>query len=197
MATTTSKVQWITTAFAVAAAATLLPVAFADPTDSDASDSGSASVGSSAGQAPSRSSRTNRERPKTTIGTPQAGNSDSAAGSSSSTNGAGSGSTAQSSGGGRASTDLSTPSADATTPSDDVTTPSANATAPLAVGDEVTIIEVPLVADPDLQDATFGWMQNLNIDACVLGLSQRITGSQSVIGPYATSSVSYNSSGCG
>lgn len=64
-------------------------------------------------------------------------------------------------------------------------------------GEEVTIIEVPLVADPDLQQATFGWMQNLNIDACVLGLSQRITGQNGVIGPYSTSTVTSFSRGCG
>lgn len=219
MATTTSKVQWITTAFAVAAAATLVPIAFADPTDSD-SDSGGAAVGSSAGQAPSRSSRTNRERPKSTIGAPSAigapqtgsnesaagsssGSADSnggaAAGSSSSSSGSGSGASSQSPGIGRASTDVSAPESEPSSPitSPDVPSPTADVTAPLAVEDEVTIIEVPLVADPDLQAATFGWMQNLNVDVCVLGLSQRITGQQSVMGSYATSSVSYNSSGCG
>ena len=181
MATIASKIQWTTAAFAVAAAATLVPVAFADPTDPDTGDATGAAVGSSAGQAPSRSSRKDRERPETNIGTPQAGSSDSGGSASS-----GSESTGGSTGGasqGRSSTN--------------VTSPTANATPPLVVGDEVTIIEVPLVADPDLQAATFGWMQNLNIDACVLGLSQRITGQQSVIGPYGTSSLSYNSSGCG
>ena len=181
MATIASKIQWTTAAFAVAAAATLVPVAFADPTESDNGDTAGAAVGSSAGQAPSRSSRKDRERPETNIGAPQAGSSDSGGSASS-----GSESTGGSTGGasqGRSSTN--------------VTSPTANATPPLVVGDEVTIIEVPLVADPDLQAATFGWMQNLNIDACVLGLSQRITGQQSVIGPYGTSSVSYNSSGCG
>jgi hypothetical protein len=181
MATIASKIQWTTAAFAVAAAATLVPVAFADPTDPDAGDTAGAAVGSSASQAPSRSSRKDRERPETNIGTPQAGSSDSGGSASS-----GSESTGGSTGGasqGRSSTN--------------VTSPTANATPPLVVGDEVTIIDVPLVADPDLQAATFGWMQNLNIDACVLGLSQRITGQQSVIGPYGTSSLSYNSSGCG
>lgn len=181
MATIASKIQWTTAAFAVAAAATLVPVAFADPTDPDAGDTAGAAVGSSAGQAPSRSSRKDRERPDTNVGTPAVGGSE-AGGTTppgSSSAGGSTGSTTQ----GRSSTN--------------VTSPSANATPPLAVGDEVTIIEVPLVADPDLQAATFGWMQNLNIDACVLGLSQRITGQQSVIGPYGTSSVSYNSSGCG
>ena len=181
MATIASKIQWTTAVFAVAAAATLAPAAFADPTEPDTGDTAGAAVGSSAGQAPSRSSRKDRERPETNIGTPQAGSSDSGGSASS-----GSESTGGSTGGasqGRSSTN--------------VTSPTANATPPLVVGDEVTIIDVPLVADPDLQAATFGWMQNLNIDACVLGLSQRITGQQSVIGPYGTSSLSYNSSGCG
>lgn len=179
MATIASKIQWTTAAFAVAAAATLVPVAFADPTDSDTGDTAGAAVGSAAGQAPSRSSRKDRERPEPNVGASQPGSSDSAVES------AGSNSTSGSTGGtsqGRASTELGKPSA--------------NATAPSAVAEDVTIIEVPLVADPDLQAATFGWMQNLNIDACVLGLSQRITGQQSVIGPYGTSSISYNSSGC-
>ncbi|HMT50240.1 MAG TPA: hypothetical protein PKC36_08840 [Dietzia sp.] len=180
MATIASKIQWTTAAFAVAAAATLVPVAFADPTDSDASDTPGAAVGSSAGQAPSRSSRKDRERPETNTGL-QA-DSSASGGSASSESESTSGSTGGSSQG-RSSTN--------------VAAPSANATPSLAVGDEVTIIDVPLVADPDLQSATFGWMQNLNIDACVLGLSQRITGQQSVIGPYGTSSLSYNSSGCG
>ena len=181
MATIASKIQWTTAAFAVAAAATLVPVAFADPTDPDTNDTGSAAVGSSAGQAPTRSGRTSRERPEVGTATPQTGD-DSAGGTSSGAAGSTSGTTASSSQG-RSSTNVSAPTA--------------NATPPLAVGDEVTIIEVPLVADPDLQAATFGWMQNLNIDACVLGLSQKITGQQSVIGPYGTSSLSYNSSGCG
>lgn len=181
MATIASKIQWTTAAFAVAAAATLVPVAFADPTDPDTGDTGSAAVGSSAGQAPSRSTRKDRDRPEVGTAAPQVG-SDSAGGASSES----SGSTGVSTGGspeGRSSTN--------------VTAPTANATPPLAVGDEFTIIEVPLVADPDLQAATFGWMQNLDIDACVLGLSQRITGQQSVVGPYGTSSLSYSSSGCG
>lgn len=180
MATIASKIQWTTAAFAVAAAATLVPVAFADPTDPDTGDTAGAAVGSSAGQAPSRSSRKDRERPKTSDSTPSAGGSE-AGGTTppeTSPTGATTGSTT-----GRSSTN--------------VTSPTANATPPLAVGDEVTIIDVPLVADPDLQAATFGWMQNLDIEACLLGLSQRITGQQSVIGPYGTSSLSYNSSGCG
>jgi len=181
MATIVSKIQWTTAAFAVAAAATLVPVAFADPTDPDTGDTAGAAVGSAAGQAPSRSSRKDRERPDTNIDAPQAGSSGSDGSASS-----GSESTGGSTGGapqGRSSTN--------------VTSPTANATPPLVVGDEVTIIDVPLVADPDLQAATFGWLQDLNIEACVLGLSQRITGQQSVIGPYGTSSLSYNSSGCG
>lgn len=180
MATIASKIQWTTAAFAVAAAATLVPVAFADPTDSDTGDTAGAAVGSAAGQAPSRSSRKDRERPDTNSDAPQAGSgSDGSASSGSESTGGSTGDAPQ----GRSSTN--------------VTPPTANATPPLVVGDEVTIIDVPLVADPDLQAATFGWMQNLDIDACVLGLSQRITGQQSVIGPYGTSSLSYNSSGCG
>lgn len=178
MATIASKIQWTTAAFAVAAAATLVPVAFADPTDPDTGDTGSAAVGSSAGQAPTRSTRKDRERVNDDAVTGQTGGSgptgDASAGSDGTTGGTSMG---------RASTN--------------VTSPSANATPPLAVGDEVTVIDVPLVADPDLQAATFGWMQNLNIDACVLGLSQRISGQQSVIGPYGTSSLSYSSTGCG
>lgn len=183
MATIASKIQWTTAAFAVAAAATLVPVAFADPTDPDAGDTAGAAVGSAAGQAPSRSSRKDRDRPESNLGTPQTGGSESTGSGSS-----GSGSASEPASGnsqGRASTGVTVPNANA------------NATPPLAVGDEFTIIEVPLVADPDLQAATFGWMQNLNIDACVLGLSQKITGQQSVIGPYGTSSLSYSSSGCG
>lgn len=182
MATIASKIQWTTAAFVVAAAATLVPVAFADPTDPDAGDSAGAAVGSAAGQAPSRSSRKDRERPESGATAPQIGSNESASGTSSGTDdsaGASAGDSSQS----RASTN--------------VEGPIANATPPLAVGDEFTIIEVPLVADPDLQAATFGWMQNLDVDACVLGLSQRITGQQSVAGPYGTSSLSYSSSGCG
>lgn len=214
MATTTSKVQWITTAFAVAAAATLVPIAFADPTDSDAGDSGGAAVGSSAGNAPTRSNRKDRSRVNDAAVAAQAGDgtaagesssgsggsdSGAAAGSSSSSSGSGSGASSQSPGSGRASTDVSVPDSEPPSPISipDVPSTTADVTAPLAVEDDVTLIEVPLVADPDLQAATFGWMQNLNVDACVLGLSQRITGQQSVIGSYATSSVSYNSSGCG
>jgi hypothetical protein len=66
----------------------------------------------------------------------------------------------------------------------------------LAVGEDVTIIDVPLVGDPALQKATYGWLENVNIDFCVAGLSQKITGKQSVVGPYGTSSVSFNSAGC-
>jgi hypothetical protein len=198
MATIASKIQWTTAAFAVAAAATLVPVAFADPTDPDTGDTGSAAVGSSAGQAPTRSTRKDRSRVNDDAVAAQTGDSDSTE-SSSNTGGPSNGSTGDSTGTGRASTDLSVPDSDVATPSTgpEVTSPTANATAPLAVGDEVTIIEVPLVADPDLQTATFGWMQNLDLDVCVLGLSQRISGQQSVIGPYGTSSLSFNSSGCG
>lgn len=187
MATIASKIQWTTAAFAVAAAATLVPVAFADPTDSDASDTGSATVGSSAGQAPTRSTRKDRERVNDDAVAAQAGGNSSGGGQASGASDSAD-TTPQA---GRASTNLTIPGNDATE------APTANATAPLAVGDEVTIIDVPLVADPDLQAATFGWMQNLNLDVCVLGLSQKISGQQSVIGPYGTSSLSFNSSGCG
>ncbi len=187
MATIVSKIQWTTAAFAVAAAATLVPVAFADPSDPDSGATDGAAVGSSAGQSPSRSSRKDRERPETNIDTPQAGSSGSD----------GSASSGSESAGGSTSTGGSTGGAPQGRSSTNVTSPTANATPPLVVGDEVTIIDVPLVADPDLQAATFGWLQDLNIEACVLGLSQRITGQQSVIGPYGTSSLSYNSSGCG
>ena len=61
--------------------------------------------------------------------------------------------------------------------STNVTTPSANATPPQVVGEEFTIIEGLLVGDPDLQRATFGWLKDLDINACVLGLSQSIRGS--------------------
>lgn len=182
MATIASKIQWTTAAFAVAAAATLVPVAFADPTDPDTGDTAGATVGSAAGQAPTRSTRKDRPRVNDDAVGTQAGGSNSPSGASTGADDSAGGSTSEPPQG-RSSTN--------------VTSPSANATPPLAVGDEVTIIEVPLVADPDLQAATFGWMQNLNIDACVLGLSQKITGQQSVIGPYGTSSLSYNSSGCG
>ena len=189
MATIASKIQWTTAAFAVAAAATLVPVAFADPADSDANDTGSAAVGSSAGQAPTRSTRKDRERVNDDAVAGQTDSSDSTGGAPSSTGGANSGSTADSAAGGRASTDVSTPITDVTVPTAD---------APLAVGDDVTIIDVPLVADPDLQAATFGWMKDLNFEACVLGLTQSIRGSQSVaIGPYGTSSLTFKSGGCG
>ena len=184
MATIASKIQWTTAAFSVAAAATLMPVAFANPTDPDSGDSSGAAVGSAAGNAPTRSTRKDRSRVNDAAVAGQAGDGASEdSGSSSAVADSSDSATAGGATGGRASTN--------------VTTPTANATPPLVVGDEVTIIEVPLVADPDLQAATFGWMQNLDIDACVLGLSQRITGQQSVIGPYGTSSLSYKSSGCG
>ncbi len=184
MATIASKIQWATAAFSVAAAATLMPVALANPTDPDSGDSSEAAVGSAAGNAPTRSTRKDRSRVNDAAVAAQAGDGASEdSGSSSAVVDSSDGATAGGATGGRASTN--------------VTTPTANATPPLVVGDEVTIIEVPLIADPDLQAATFGWMQNLDIDACVLGLSQRITGQQSVIGPYGTSSLSYKSSGCG
>lgn len=185
MATIASKIQWTTAAFAVAAAATLVPVAFADPTDPDAGDTGGAAVGSSAGQAPTRSTRKDRSRVN-----------DDAVAAQSGSNG---------------STDSSTPSGSesptpGTTPqgrsSTNVTTPSANATPPQAVGEEFTIIETDLVADQELQDATFGWLENLNLDVCALGLSQSIRGSQNpsygtVVGPYATSTLAFKTDGCG
>jgi len=183
MATIASKIQWTTAAFAVAAAATLAPVAFADPADPDTGDTAGATVGSSAGQAPSRSTRKDRDRPEVGTAAPQTGGSDSAGstspGSSDSTGGA-----ADETSQGRASTN--------------VTTPSANATPPQVVGEEFTIIEGLLVGDPDLQRATFGWLKDLDINACVLGLSQSIRGSESVaIGPYATSTLAFKSEGCG
>lgn len=187
MATIASKIQWTTAAFAVAAAATLVPVAFADPTEPEASDTGSAAVGSSAGQAPTRSTRKDRSRVNDDAVAGQTGDSDSAGGASAGSGDAAGGATGNTSQG-RASTN--------------VTTPSANATPPQVVGEEFTIIEGTLAADPDLEDATFGWLKNIDIDVCALGLSQSIRGSQSPdygisVGPYATSTLSFKTQGCG
>lgn len=183
MATIASKIQWTTAAFAVAASATLAPVAFADPADSDTSDTGVAAVGSSAGQAPTRSTRKDRSRVNDDAVAGQTGGSESTGGAST-----GSGDSAGSATGG-------TPQGRTST---NVTTPSANATPPQVVGEEFTIIEGLLVGDPDLERATFGWLKDLDINACVLGLSQSIRGSESVaIGPYATSTLAFKSEGCG
>lgn len=186
MATIASKIQWTTAAFAVAAAATLVPVAFADPTDPEAGDTGGAAVGSSAGQAPTRSTRKDRSRVNDDAVAAQGSN-----GSSGTSTPGGSESpseTPDATAGGRASTN--------------VTTPSANATPPQVVGEEFTIIGTDLVADPELQDATFGWLENLDLDVCALGLSQSIRGSQNpsygtVVGPYATSTLAFKTDGCG
>jgi hypothetical protein len=185
MATIASKIQWTTAAVAVAAAATLAPVAFADPADPDNGDTAGAAVGSSAGQAPSRSTRKDRTRPEVGNAAPQTGGSESTGGASPESGGSIGESTGEASPG-RASTNVTAPA------------PTANATPPLVVGEDVTIIEGLLVADPDLQRATFGWLKDLDINACVLGLSQSVRGSESVaIGPYATSTLAYSTEGCG
>lgn len=190
MATIASKIQWTTAAFAVASAATLVPVAFADPTEPDTGDTAGAAVGSAAGQAPTRSTRKDRERVNDGAVDTQIGGSDTTAGGDTiggATGDGAAGGTTQD----RASTNV-------TAPSTGVKTPTANATPPLAVGDEVTIIDVPLVADPNLQAATFGWLKDVNLDVCVLGLSQSIRGSQSVVvGPYGTSALTFKTEGCG
>lgn len=110
MATIASKIQWTTAAFAVAAAATLVPVAFADPTEPEASDTGSAAVGSSAGQAPTRSTRKDRSRVNDDAVAGQTGDSDSAGGASAGSGDAAGGATGNTSQG-RASTNVTTPSA--------------------------------------------------------------------------------------
>lgn len=200
MSTITSKIQLATAVFAVAATATLTPVALADDTDSTSTDSATASVGSAAGTAPTRSTRKDRPLPTSQSGGTQA-----------------SGSTGSTSGS-TSSTDTATTEPDRASTSVDVTEPTtgANAAAPSAVGQNplfqnpliwigqpnpnppvgTTIYQFqPLGNLPEFTRPMFGWMQGFDFEACVLGVGTTVNG-QTVVGPYGTSTTGVSSSGC-
>lgn len=102
----------------------------------------------------------------------------------------------------------------ATTPS--ATSPSADATAS-ATGDNPLIqnsliwigrpnpnpppvtVEIetfePLGELPEFTQGMFGWMEDFEFEACVLGLGS-VTKGQSVVGPYGTSTTGFSSGGC-
>lgn len=198
MSTISSKIQLTAAVFAVATTATLAPVAFADPTDTDTgtatASSTDASVGSAAGQAPTRSNRKDRPLP-----TSQAGGSQASDSASDSTTGT------------APSTDSATSAADdrASTSVD-----AASAAAPKAVGPhplfqnpliwfgqpnptpppstEIYTFE-PLANLPEFTRPMLGWMEDFNFEKCVLGLSHVVHGT---VGPYGTATRSFSTSGC-
>ena len=53
----------------------------------------------------------------------------------------------------------------------------------------------PLEDVPENQRGAFGWMQDFEFEACVLGLSS-VTQGQNVAGPYGTATSSVSGSGC-
>jgi len=188
MSTMTSKIQWTGAAFAIAVAATLSPVALADPTDPGTSDTTSASVGSSAGQAPTRSTRKDRTRTNDDAANEQ---SDAATGTPS--GGSAGGATT---GTDRASTSVTGPGADATSSAVGANPifqnpliwfGQPNPTPPPQT--EITEFK-PLASLPGFSRSMFGWFNTFEFEACVLGLSN------TVIGPYDTATRAVSSEGC-
>jgi hypothetical protein len=53
----------------------------------------------------------------------------------------------------------------------------------------------PLAELPDFAKPMFGWMEDFEFEACVLGLSS-VTKGQGVVGPYGTSTSSFSTGGC-
>ena len=59
-----------------------------------------------------------------------------------------------------------------------------------------TIYEFEPLADlPEFSRPMFGWMKDFEFEACVLGLSS-VSRGQNVVGPYGTSTTGFSSSGC-
>lgn len=202
MSTITSKVQWTTAAIAVAAAATLTPIAFAAPGDDTSTDTtAGGAVGSTAGQAPTRSNRTNRPRPNDPPASDtQTGNTDNGgttSGSTPSTGGATTGTTPD-----RASTDVTAPTAPATTPGTNavganplfqnpliwIGQPNPNPPASTPIYQFEPLGNLPAFSRP-----MFGWLENFNFEGCILGLSNVVQGT---VGPYGTATQSVSTSGC-
>lgn len=208
MSTISSKLQLTTAVFAVAATATLAPIAFADDTDTTSTDTG-ASVGTAAGSAPTRSTRKDRTTPTNPFSpaptTPSTG----------SNTGSSTGSTSTPSTG--AATPDSTPDrASTAVDAGAAGSPGAKATAPSAVGENplfqnpliwigtpnpnpppgTLIYEFePLENLPEFTRPMYGWMENFNFEACVLGVGTVVNG-QTVVGPYGSSTTGVSTSGC-
>lgn len=53
----------------------------------------------------------------------------------------------------------------------------------------------PLAEVPEWARPMYGWMENFEFEACVLGLSA-VNKGQNVVGPYGTSTTGFSSSGC-
>lgn len=196
MSTLTSKIQLTTAVFAVAAAATLAPVAIADDeTDAASSDTTSASVGSAAGQAPTRSARKDRPLP-----TSQSGGTQSSTGSTPGSTTPSTDSTAAATDD-RASTSVDVADSNATSnavgqnplfqnPLIWIGQPNPNPPA------STTIYEFKPLADlPEFTRPMFGWLDNFAFEACALGLGTTVRG-QNVLGPYDSSITSVGTSGC-
>ena len=195
--TTFSKQLKLSTAVFAAAAVLITPsVAFADTEGDAGSDTESASVGTSAAKTPKRTGR-GASKPSTTS--------------------SGSSATASS----PAADSSPAPAADAADTPDipevgAVEGPSADATA------DATAFDNPLFQNPliwigtprippttkivefttnPLEDVSeplrgaFGWMQDFEFEACVLGLSS-VTRGQNVMGPYGTATSAVSGSGC-
>lgn len=190
MSNITSKIQLATAVFAVAATATLAPVALADDTDTT-TDTATASVGSAAGVAPTRSARKDRPLP-----TSQAGGSQSTPSTSSD------------------ATSSAGAAAEAATDRASTAVGAAGATGASAVGSNPlfqnpliwfgqpnpnppasTVIYnfEPLSNLPEFTRPMFGWLQDFNFEGCVLGLSNVVKGT---VGPYGTATRSISTSGC-
>ena len=193
--TTFSKQLKLSTAVFAAAAVLITPsVAFADTEGDAGSDTESASVGTSAAKTPKRAGR-GANKPSTT----SSGSSATASSPASDGPAAPAAEVAD-------APDIpevgAGPSADATadaTAFDNplfqnpliwIGTPNPNPPTPIA---EFETFPLEDVSEP-LRGA-FGWMQDFEFEACVLGLSS-VTRGQNVVGPYGTATTSVSGGGC-
>jgi hypothetical protein len=177
MTTAAKKLMLGAAAFAVAGALISPVVAFADTEDTGTD---SASVGTSAGDTPKKRSGRAAKKPTTTASAPTADAPDAPEVAAIPTVGADA-------------------TADATGAFDNplfqnpliwLGTP--NPTPPPAIVEFETL---PLEdVDAPLRGA-FGWMEDFEFEACVLGLSS-VNKGQTVTGPYGTSTTGFSSSGC-